>query len=355
MTTKTRANWRTPDATLIDVDENADRMVWLKERRNGIGGTDAAAIMGVHVTLGMSTAKDVTPADIFLDKTSTSDPVEDDKSIFAFGHMLEPVLMQHAVERFGITTRPGGFYRNKAEAWRYANPDGLSSDGGIVECKTASRRSESADKWLAGDVSPHAYIQTQHYLAVTGRSHSYYSVAIRDDFANWEAVPRHLWGEQWFADMAVKQFVQVGPVERDEAVIAHILDAEREFWGHVRAGVLPDNYAAALTPADRFPVGRKDIDVEAVIPEMTTDDLARLAVIKDQQTALADERSAIEARIKSEIGDAEYLTVGGSRRMRWSSYLASQFDKDRFGKDHPDLLRAYTTRRPARRLTVVGS
>lgn len=353
MTTKARANWRTPDATKSDVDENSDRLAWLKERRNGVGGTDAAALLGVHVSLSMPTAKDVTPAHVFADKTASGEPVEDDKPIYAFGHALEPVLLARAEEQFGITTRRGGLYRNKSEPWRYANPDALASDGGIVECKTASRRAEAAEKWLAGDVSPHAYIQTQHYLAVTGRSHSYYSVAIRDDYSNWETVPRHLWGEPWFADMAVKEFVQVGPVERDEAVIAHILDTEREFWGYVQAGVLPDNYAADLTPVERFPVGRKDIDVEAVIPEMTADDLARLAAIKEQQTALGDERAAIEARIKAEIGDGEYLTVGGTRRMRWSSLLASQFDKDRFGKEHPELLAAYTTRRPQRRLTVV--
>lgn len=350
-----RANWRTPAANRIDVDAEGDRIAWLRERRNGIGGTDAAALLGVHVTTTMSTAPDYTPDHVFLDKTSTDEPVEDDKAIYAFGHALEPALLARAEEAFGITTRPGGFYRHKEEPWRYANPDALASDGGIVECKTASRRAESAEKWMAGDVSPHAYVQTQHYLAVTGRARSYYSVAIRDDYANWEAVPRAMWREPWFAEMAVKEFVQVGPVERDEAVITHILDVEREFWGYVEAGELPPGFGASLAVAERFPVGVKDLEVEAAVPAMTLDDLARLAVVKAEQARLKSEREAIENRIRAEIGSSEYLTVGGVRRMRWSSFLSSSTDYKSLAADHPDLVAAYTTRRPQRRLTHMES
>lgn len=352
-----RANWRTPDATKTKVDEHADRIGWLRQRRNGIGGTDAAALLGVHVSLEMSTAKvKVTPGRVFLDKTATDEPHEDDKPIFAYGHAMEPRLMAEAEARFGITTKPGGFYRNKAEPWRYANPDALSSDGGIVEGKTCSHRSKAAAKWLAGDVSPHAFIQTQHYLAVTGRAHSYYSVAVRDDFTKWDRVDRALWGEEWFADMSVKEFVQVGPIARDEAVIAHLLDVEREFWAYVQSGVMPDHLADDLRPDERYTVATPDRDVEPPIPEMFNDDLARLARIKAQQTALGEQRETIEDRIKAAIGDGEYLTLGGVRRVRWATTKGrASFDRKTFRKDHPDLDAQYAeVGEPGRRLTVVG-
>ncbi len=354
-TTKKRANWRTPDATRVDIDEHADRLAWLKERRNGIGGTDAAALMGVHISLSMSTAVDVTPGDIFLDKTSTHEPVEDDKAIFAFGHLLEPTLARKAEDRWGITTRPGGFYRSKKEPFLYANPDFLASDGGIVEGKSASNRSKAAPKWLAGDISEHAYIQTQHYLAVTGRTHSYYSVAIRDDYSGWESVPRHLWTEPWFADLAVKEFVQVGPVERNDAVIEEMLAIEREFWAAVQEGVMPEHIAASLTATQRHPVAVKDLEVEPAIPEMAADDIARLDTLRRQIKEFVAEKAAIEDRIKSEIGSAEYLVINGARRARWRSIAKTDFDKKSLAADHPDLVEKYTTRGTQRRLEILGA
>ncbi|MFT4288135.1 YqaJ viral recombinase family protein [Nocardioides sp.] len=354
-TTKARANWRTPDAVRVDVDEHADRLAWLKERRAGIGGTDAAVLMGMHVSLTMSTVADVTPAHVFLSKTATDEPVEDDKNIFAFGHAMEPALIARVEDRYGLTVRPGGFYRHKADEWRYANPDGLASDGGLVECKTASHRSKAGAKWLAGDLSEHAWAQSQHYLAVTGRTHTYYSVGIRDDTTGWESVPRHLWGEPWFAEMAVREWVQVGPIPRDEDFISALIEREREFWGYVVAGDLPESLAAGIPAAERWPVAVPDFEVAAAIPDMTLDDLARLGIIKTEQAKLAEERAAIEGRIKSEIGRGEFLTAGGHRVARWQTVSKSDFDKKSFGMEYPDLLEQFTRRGTARRLTILGS
>ena len=354
-TASNRANWRTPDATKVDVDENADRDAWLRERRDGIGGTDAAAIMGVHVTTTLTSVPDVTAAHVFADKVSPDDPVEEDKAIYHLGHVMEDQLLAVAAERFDIRTRPAGFYRHNERWWQYANPDALTSDGGLAECKTVGRRTQAADKWAAGDVSDHAYIQGQHYLAVTGRSHIYYTVGIRDDYSGWDKIPRHLWTEPWFAAMAIKDWFQVGPIERDEAVIAALIEAEAELWDAVQVGEMPDHIAATLHYAERFPSGAKDQDVAAAIPERVTDDLAKLREVKRRQDDLAAERKAIEDRVKAEIGGGEYLTVDGTRVARWRTQTTSKFDKAGLAAEAADLVARHTHKKTQRVFTLLDT
>lgn len=324
--TKTRANWRTPDAVKIDVDENVDRLAWLRERRYGIGGTDAAALMGTHVGK-------MTPVDVFAEKMRTDEPREADLAHFRFGHLLEPRLMAEAGDHHGVTVRRGGLFRNKAERWRYANPDGLTSDGGILECKTTGRDTAAAHAWREGIVSDHAYDQTQHYLAVTGRSHARFVVGINPP--GWTKMDESEWVD------AVTEVIHVGPIDRDEERIAAILAAERDFWACVEAGELSTRW--------------KPREVEAMVPEMVEDDIARLETIKYQQKVLAEERSAIEDRLKGEIGtEGGFLTVDGRPVARWSVFDQERFDTKAFKEAHPDLAAEFTRTRTERRFSLVG-
>jgi putative phage-type endonuclease len=326
MATKTRANWRTPDAVRVDVDENTDRTAWLRQRRAGIGGTDITALMGTHTAA-------MTPEAVYDEKVSTDEPVEADRPWFRFGHLLEPRLIAESSDHHGITVRPGGLFRNKSESWRYANPDALTSDGGILECKTTGKDTKAAEDWRDGIVSAHAYDQTQWYLAVTGRAHARWVVGINPP--GWRKMPESEWVD------AVEEVLHVGPIERDEDRIAELLDAARDFWACVEARHLSTRW--------------KPREVEAAIPQMVADDLKRLAVIKGQQDKLKAEREAIEKRMKDEIGkDGGFLTVGGIRRVKWSHFPKERFDKKGLEAAHPDLVREYTSTYQGTLLTILG-
>jgi predicted phage-related endonuclease len=355
MTTITKPDWRIPHGKRVaGISEHTDRAAWLRERRNGIGGTDAAALMGVHTSLSIKSAKDVTAGTVFLDKRSTTEPVEEDKNIFELGHVTEPRLLRNLCERFDVKTRAAGFIRSKAHPFMYASPDTFTSDGGIGEGKTASNRGSSAPIWLAGDVPPHAYIQGQHYLAVTGRSHIFYTVGIRNDYSDWELVPREFWDTAWFQDLAFSDWVTSGPFERNEAVIEQLIATEVEFWDAVQAGEMPDHIANTLELADRYAVARTGADVEAAIPEMVADSIERLKVVKKLQDDLKEERAQIETELKAEIGDGEYLTAEGRRVARWQVTKASQFDKPRLIETHgADFVESYTIRGTQRKFSLV--
>ena len=326
MATKIRANWRTPDAVRVEVDENADRAAWLRERRNGVGGTDITVLMGTH-TAGM------TPEAIYDEKVSAEPPVEANMPWFRFGHVLEPRLLAEASDYHGVAVRPGGLFRNKAEPWRYANPDALTADGGILECKTTGKDTQAAKDWREGIVSSHAYDQTQWYLAVTGRAHARYVIGINPP--GWRKMDESQWVD------AVNEVIHVGPIARDEDRIADLIEAARDFWACVEDRALTTRW--------------KPREVEAAIPQFTLDDLARLGAIKAEQDRLKKERELIEGRLKAEIGsDGGFLTVGGVRRAKWSHFPKERFDKKRFEVDHPDLAREYTTTYEGTLLTIVG-
>lgn len=349
-TTRARANWRTPDAVKVDVDEHVDRMAWLLERRDGIGGTDAATILGVHVTSTMSSVPTRTIADVYADKVAEGEPVEEDKPIFALGHAAEPLLIAEVERRKGVRTRRAGFYRHKDNRWAYASPDALSSDNGIIECKTAGRRGKTAAAWLNGEVSPHAFAQAQHYLYVTGRARIYFAVGIRDDRQDWESVPRDEWDDD-FLRRVIMDVVVIGPVERDDEFIADMVAREREVWEAIVAREPRPEWDGPIDYSKVTP--RAGAEVEAVIPEMVLDDIARLDVIKAQQAELNAERKHIEASLKGAIRDAEFLAADGRRVAQWGGYEKQIFDERAFRRDHPDLAAEYTTTTTYRRLKIL--
>lgn len=320
-----RANWRTPDATLADVDEHADRQAWLNERRNGIGGTDAVTLMGTHVGK-------VKPKALWDEKRSKREPRELNLPAFRFGHALEPRLRAEAAAEHDVRVRPGGFYRNKKHPWRYANPDGLTSCGGLLEIKTTSTKSKSYPAWAAGEVPAHAYDQGQHYLSVTGRTHVHYVMGVYPD--GWQDMDEADWPD------AVTEVIHIGPIPRDEARIAEMLEAQIDFWGCLETGVLSERWGPR--------------EVEALIPEMLVDDLGRLAAVKASQESLAGERAAIERRLKAALSDrAGLLTLGGIPRVELTEYEAETFDKKKFGAAHPELLAQFTGKAKRKRLNIL--
>lgn len=338
-----RADWKLPNGT-VTLPADSSRLTWLRERRNGVGGTDAAAIMGVHVSASVD--------DVYLQKMDSAEPVESDAPVLAFGHALEPFLVAEVADRHSVRTRNVGLVRAKSDRWRYASPDGLTSDGGVLECKTAGRRTEAAEQWAAGEIPGHAYVQGQHYLMVTGRSHLYYSVGIRNDYAPWEEVPRRWWGTEWFRSLALVDSFVTGRVDRDEAFIDELFAAEWEFWRAVLEGDVPPagpSSNAAGRTVDRALPGSS---VEALIPDLVVGAREELRQVKTRQAELAKERKRLESALKDEMGEAEFLTADGVPIARWRNVEAVRLDQKSLKADHPELVADYMRPSVSRRFEL---
>lgn len=114
---------------------------------------------------------------------------------------------------------------------------------------------------------------------------------------------------------------------------------------------------------DRYPTVDPASTVEAPIPELTLDDVNRLRVIDDQQSALKKERGIIVDRLKDIVRDREVLTVNSVPVARWAQVKGRRsLDADALalaysnasGLDEGVVREKFTkTGAPSRRFTLV--
>jgi len=185
----------------------------LQERRSGIGGSDAATVLGI------SPFK--TAYELYLDKLGEA-PEEDPNFLREsryWGSVLEqPVSDRYAEETGYKIQKANNMIRSKEHPFMLANIDrkvvGEEMRIGF-EAKTAAR----ADGWgESGSNEIPAYImcQVQHYLAVTG-----YDV--------WDLAV--LIGNRDF------RMYRINPIQD---IIDQLIEAETEFWDRVENKVAPE-------------------------------------------------------------------------------------------------------------------
>lgn len=158
------------------------RAEWLELRRNGIGGSDAGAIMGMN--------KYSTPLSVYLAKKDLSH--FGGNAATEWGNILEEPIRQKAREELGvkIETVPGMF-TSKEYPFMSANLDGLVFVDGEKEIdgKTVSglggheiKTSRKGDGFTADEIPDSYYAQVQHYMAVTGLPYFILTVYIIDKY-----------------------------------------------------------------------------------------------------------------------------------------------------------------------------
>ena len=128
---------------------------WRERRHDGIGGSDAAAVMGC--------SSYATPLSVYLDKV---DPQPNEQNEFMrWGHILEPVVIAEFTRVTGMrVTHRQRMYQHPQHPWMFATVDGLTTRG-LFEGKTTGAYSDGWD----GDEPPLAvWVQCQHNMAVTG-------------------------------------------------------------------------------------------------------------------------------------------------------------------------------------------
>lgn len=280
---------------------------WLDARRKGIGGSDAGAILGVN--------KYKTPLDVYLDKTGQAPDIEDNDAMY-WGRALEDIVAYEYAKRTGKKVR-----RNNAilvhpeHKFMLANLDReIVGEPGILEIKTAAR----ADDWgePGSDEVPESYLaQVMHYMAVTGAQ---------------------------FADIAVliagRKF-QTYTIQRDDQLIEHMIDVERDFWeNNVYRLVPPD----AKTMADLNNRWRVDSGAALVASVELHQKIKFLQALRDKEKQIQEERKELEFMIKEEMAEmSEILDDQGNRLVTWKARQSKRFDTKKFREDHADLADQY--------------
>jgi putative phage-type endonuclease len=185
----------------------------LEERRSGIGGSDAAVI------LGLNPFKDV--YGLYLDKRGEA-PEEDPnflKESRYWGSVLEqPVADRYAEETGYKIQKSNQLIRSKEHPFMIANIDRkvVGEERRIgFEAKTAARADGWGDSGSA-EIPPYIMLQCQHYLAVTG--YDLWDLAV-------------LIGNRDF------RMYRITPIQH---IIDTLVEAEQEFWDRVEHGVAPE-------------------------------------------------------------------------------------------------------------------
>ncbi|MEC3977874.1 YqaJ viral recombinase family nuclease [Amycolatopsis sp. H20-H5] len=316
-------SWAVPAARLV-LPADADRETWLVERRLGLGGSDAPALL--------CESPHQSRYGLWLDKTGQ---VEDSEATDAMrrGNWLEPLLARWFTERTDIAGRRCGLLASRELDFMRTTPDRLTADGGVLEIKTMGAFAKVAAEWKGGGIARHAYIQAQQQLAVTGRTHAWFVV--------WQDPTPQL----------------RGPVPRDEALIEEITAATVEFWTeHVLTGVPPEVDLANLTDDEialRWPLAIGDKAVETPYPAHTEAMLAERAEVKKRIADDEQRAKEIDRALRVLTGDAEALTLDGRSVVTFKNQANSpQLDKA-LRADHPEIYDRYVTRGTSRRIHVV--
>lgn len=309
--------------------QDLSRAQWLDVRKGGIGSSDAAAAVGLHPYKS--------PLQLWMEKTGREhllpqvDP-DDPTSPMYWGTLLEPIVAAHYTRRTGLRVRRiNAVLQHPEHPWMLANIDREvigSPQVQLLECKTAGYH--GARSWEDG-VPEYVQLQVMHQLAVTGKP---------------------------AADVAVLicgQELRIHRIERDETMIAQLIELERRFWRCVETDTAPppdgsesaDVALRALWPRDNGQA--VDFTGDMVMSSTFSDLLALRQILAG---AIARE-AQVKQRIQQRMGEATTARFDAGE-VRWKrSKDSTAVDVDRLLVDQPGLASAYSLPRPGcRRFTV---
>lgn len=280
---------------------------WHADRRLGIGGSDAAAALGL--------SKWKTPYQLYLEKIGESEP-EDESWEMLRGKAMEPALRQHYANEKGheVITYKTAIVSPKYPWMRY-NPDGLTNDR-LVEFKTAAY----GHGWGVEDTDeiPQEYLlQVQHGMIVADRPITDVTVSI--------------------AGNKPKSFV----VEADKELQEIIIEREAQFWENVKTLTPPDAISNDDVSRMYRAVNGKSIEITPEISE-------RLTALRDIRTSIKsceEEKERIEVYIKNFMGENEVLVSDTHVPLvTWKQQKGSRrIDADALRTNFPDIAAQVTT------------
>ena len=282
--------------------KTANHEEWLKLRSQYIGGSDAAAVVGLNAY--------ASPYSLWAEKTGKI-PGFAGNLATEVGTFLEEFVAQKFAQETGKKVRKcNQSFLNSEYPFAIANIDReiIGEDAGL-EIKTTD--SLNLKKFKGGEYPANYYAQMVHYLAVTGKKRWYLAVLI----GNKEF--------KWFT------------LERDEAEIAALMNAEYYFWELVKTDTPPAIDGTAATSEALKTIYAESDDSVCDLTAFSTN-IKQYMELKKQIKELEELADEAANKIKEFMG----CSGGGecdSFKVSWKSQTRSNFDRKRFEKENPDI------------------
>ena len=318
-----------PALRLVETKDMA-REDWLEVRKSGIGGSDAAAAVGLSPYQSM--------LELWLTKTGRDanlpkpDPDDTTEPVY-WGTILEPIVAASYTRQTGNRVRRvNAVLQHPTIPFMLANVDREvvgHREVQLLECKTAGEF--GARLWRDG-VPEYVVCQVQHQLAVTGKQSA--DVAI----------------------LLCGQKLDVHRIERDDALIARLIELEAAFWRYVETDTPPP--ADGSESADRalrclYPGagGTVDFTDDRRLSSAFADLVAVRAEIETRQTLEAQLKQTIQQSM-GEADRAQFETGSVSFKR---SKDGSGVDLKRLLAEHPHLATEYAITKPGSRRFLVST
>jgi putative phage-type endonuclease len=328
MTEPTPGRRVTPTARLI-LPATADRDVWLRERREGIGSSDVGNILDVGYE---------TPSHVYYDKTGA--PLDDDAGEAALWGTLheETIAREWARRNRSVVRRVGLVARTDADWMR------CTLDRRVTECplnrdqreqcalEVKTRNAFVAKKWKRA-VPDDVLAQTLWQINVTGYDHIHVAVLI---------------GGNDYRQTVIRR-------TGNEQLIADVTTVCQQMWGHVQRRVPPPASGdperlvelwEQLHPDRSGAINLGDTDA---YEQVITYEEARL-----REKAAKREKEAAKARMVELLGVAEMAYFGDGNEYAYAFKPAERqsADMDLLAEQYPDAYAACVRTTVSRRLDI---
>ena len=207
------------------------REEWLEARKNHIGGSDAAACVGVNPykdnvqlweeKMGLVTPEDISNQDYVRYGTEAETHL---RALFAIDY-----------PQYHVIYEDNNMFTNTEYPWMHASLDGELVDGagrkGVLEIKTTTiLQSTQWLKWK-NRIPDNYFCQVLHYLAVTGYDFAVLKAQLKSEHAGeLQIETKHY-------------FIERKDVEED---IRYLIEAEKRLWDCIEAGRRPNLILPAI-------------------------------------------------------------------------------------------------------------
>lgn len=300
--------------------EQMPNEVFARIRRRGIGGTDAAAIMGL--------SEWKSAIQVYIEKTKQEPPKDlSNNEMVEWGKRLERVVADKYAE-----LHPDDDVRETMKMYLHdkydfiiANFDRLIYDiyGNLItvlECKTTNAFT-GKKMWGSEDnpkIPVHYQYQGYHYMAVSGVEYVVYAILIGGN----HYIERTLY--------------------RDDKIIQELIKSEIEFWGRVKK-MEPPIVDGSSASAQYIRENYNDVEPDKVV-KLKSEHLSLLIEIDkltEQYKTLEKEIEAKKNQIKVFMNKAEFGETKGAL-VKFKQYSGrARFDSKRFKTEHPELAEQY--------------
>ena len=201
------------DACIVYETKDMSKEQWLEARKCGIGGSDAASVLGLNpykssVSVYIEKVDyihGVSMSEKNINGCKKDSSNEEVNYRMELGNKLEDFVANEFSLKTGLKVRNvNGILKNDKYPFAIANIDrAVVGEKAFLECKVTNSYSKKV--WQMG-VPIHYQIQVNHYMAVTGATHCYVAALI----GNEELI--------------------IHRIDRDEEIIDEIMKLEAMFW-----------------------------------------------------------------------------------------------------------------------------